>query len=1141
MEPKIGFSLDAKIALALFVVVFVVYLLTLCPTIYPGPSANAVCDVGGVGLAPPTGHPIWLILGRLFGHLSSNTAYVLNLMSAFFGALTIALLYAVLSQLSHTRTAEEEARYQTHPYLRQVAALSGVLLVAFSHPFWEGCVLAGSDTLDTFFLVIIVFILARYVKTSKSRYAMVFALLYGLAITNYPTLFLLAPLFVIFLLLRCRALLDDPVTVVLMFVLFGLGLLPALYGPRAYLLQGKDYVVHAKTFGMALSVFMGTYFRSMQNLFLQKNSLHDWLFWLFLPTFVPMLFFLMRKGDYERGSPMATKMTYLVRHAFVFLFVIGGLGYLWGFRVGPVGMAGLDALRYSRYLGSYVVVGGWFSYIVGYWIIVATGKFKATGTEPEPKVKYSKIGYIAAVVVALALPVLGFVMHYSESTKRGAKHTEHLAMGMLKSSPHKAIIIVPAEPYYGSIGAPLRYFQSQHSDSSLGQEKIIVDLNAAYFDFYRDKRLEISRYLAETVFGRKVSRPRDYFVPEHPFARAYDAILRCETLRAREKGERARPICGLRNNFFLSALVIGNDGMNRDYEPQPLGLLHVYRSRLEYRDRAAVIKHNESLWKELTRTTGISERVPEPDRRSEVEEYIFNEFSKSANDFGVYCHLTGRMDLAEKYYKLALTFSPENSSALRNMACVMTIKGNEARAEEFNEKYMTLVKKREEQKIDFMRTYGVAIDFPRLVGTEAAIADEGGPAAESRRLGILHLAAKMMPQNPTVRERTGAVLLSSEEIFSVQEARVEYLAALERTDPNDKQAMKRILRELGRLCTRLGKNPEAEEFFKDALALEPDSPSAQLDLMQFYLATEQKTPEVERLAKGILERVPAGEEEKEKLSPAKKAAAMIMARVLLESDGVEKAREFLEQYLTEDPQQAEVLLTLAPQLRSDPALDPLTIWLVEKHVQLMKDLPPAWVPQLAELYVRQKRYDAVIEMKEPVAAGPNMDAASFHYFKGRTFELLGKIAEAKESYEQARSLLPEQSGGLGVVLANNLSWLYFKDGEHEKARDVVQEAVAKDPANSLIWDTYGWILYKTAGDFERASELIERSHLVNPDVGIVSYHYAKLLIEKGLKDKGMTVLKRAVASGIEDKEELEDARRILKEWQEKSGGAGAES
>ena len=1139
MEAKRRISLDAKIALAVFVIVFVVYLFTLCPGIYLGPSAEAVCDVKGAGVRPPILHPVWLILGRVFSVFGSNTAFLLNLMSAVFGALTVGLMYMVVSQFVHMRTAEEEARYQTHPYMRQVGALCGVLLLAFSYPFWEGSVLAGPDTLNTFFMVLAVFLMGRYAKTSKSRYIMLFGLVYGLAITNYPTLLLLAPIFVVFLLVRGRALLDDPVAFVVTVLLFVIGVLPALYIPRAYVLEGKAYVKEAETFGQALFAFIDSYFRwSMKNLFLEKSTLQDWIFWLFLPTFVPILFFMMRKGDYEKGSPMATRMTYGVRSAFVMLFTIGGLGYLFGFFIGPVGMAELDFLQHSRYLGSYVVVAGWFSYVVGYWMIAATGKFKPTGTEPEPKRKFRSIPYVVLVVVALALPLAELVMSHGKSTKRGAHYVEDFANGILKSCPENAIIVVPEDPFFGSIGAPLRYVHAQAKSAYSGSKQTILDLNSAFFDFYLTKRIETARYLAETVIGRRVEQPRQHFSPEAPFVQVYDLIFRCELRRADEARERPRPICGLVNNFFLAYLRAKNDLMNSDYRAEPCGLAYVYRYRREYRELSKLIEENERLWGSVTiRSKGVKGQV------SPAEELILSEYSKSANDLGVFCHLAGRLDLAERHYRQALKWLPENSSSLWNLGTLMANEGKAEEASKLFQKHDSVAPVQQKEEMDFIRKYGLSLDVAKLVSTEKSLAEEKGEEAEGQRLGILRLAGDMMPREATVNERMGDILFTSsakyaaasmERALALQEAQSEYVAALDRTDPKDQKQTRRIQRKLARVYAELKQNDKAERLFRKVL--DETDPSTFVDLMEFLLRTGQNLTEVNQLATSVIKKEePADDQGKKALASAKDLAVTILVKAMLTSNQVEEAKRFLSQYLKDEPAAIETALALGEELRRDTKSDSFTAWLYQECRNLGRELTVPKRAALAEILLREKRYEDLIAMEEPARSAAGVEVAQFYHFKARAYDALGKAAEAEKTLERAKLLLPPDSGDFGTALVNNLSWRYFRSGKTEEARKLAEEALSRNPANSLVWDTCGWILYKTGGDLKKAFELVERSHVANPDRGGIAYHYGKLLMEAGEKDRGIAAMERAVESGIEEKEELEDAQEIIKKQQAPSG------
>ncbi len=1151
MNAKRKVSLDVKIALAVFAVVFLVYLFTLCPTIYLGPSADAVCDVRGVGLTPPITHPAWLILGRLFSMFSSNTAFLVNLTSALFGALTIALLYGIASQFIHNRTAEEEARYQVQPYLRQATALSGALLVAFSYPFWEGSVLAGADTLNTFFLVLLVFLAGRYAKTTKARYILSFGLVYGFALPNYPTLLLLAPVFGIFFLVRGRALLDDPVAVVVTLLLFLIGLLPALYLPRTYMLQGKPYVVAATTFGQATSAFVGAYFRSMKELFAAKYVPVDWLAWLFLPTFLPIVFFLMKRGEYEHGSEVATRATYLVRYAFVILFTVGGLGHLWGILFGPKGMADVDYMMDSRYLGSYVAIGAWLSYVLGYWLIVLTGKFKPAGTEPKPKFEYRKISYAIAVIAVLALPMAGMVMNYGKSSKRGAYYVEDFAQGLLQSCPEDAIIIVPGDPPYGSIGAPLRYVNSGLETPYSKGQKIIIDLNAAYLDFYRVKRIDTARYLAETILGRKVDEPRHLFLPEDPFAEAYDDILRCERGRAAFVKGPPRPIHGMANNFLLY-LRAENDIMNKEYRAEPAGLLYVYKSRKEYRDAPKIIEDNEAAWARLKiriKAKGIA--------LCQAEEYIAGECSKSANDLGVFCQLAGQAERAEHYYRRALEWSPDNSSALWNLGSVLAANGKNAEADKLLKKSRSLLRKQREEEPDVLRKFGLVTDFAQLLESERQLAEKEGAAAEARRLGILRLAADIRPDNPGVREKTGDIVFSSALLDEAtrraladiedtdeerqpsleskfQEARTEYLAALERTDPKEEPQSRRIMRKLGRVYAKLGENEKAERFLKKALA--ENDPSGALELIRFYLEDAQNPSAAEELARRIIGMAPADDRDKIRLAAAKSAAANVMVKGLLRKGEADKAKEFLTQYLKDEAQEVDKLLGLAAELGGDPKFDSFTIWLFNEYVSRGKEIPPARLPELADAYFRQKQYEQVVAIKEPVRTGQDMNQAILRQSKAQAYEALGKDAEAEGAFEQARKFLPKDSGVFGIILLNNLAWRYFKNGKLPEAQSLAEEVLRREPSNAVVWDTYGWILYKRGTDFKKAFELIERSFLASPDIGIIAYHYGKLLMEKGQKERGRAVIEMAVASGIDGQEELEDAQNILKTGEGASGG-----
>ncbi len=83
-ERLAGFALGA----ATFFLPLILYLRTLCPTIYPGDGAELTAAAWCLGVSHPTGYPLFMILGHLVQRLGlGSPAFSMNLMCAFFGAL----------------------------------------------------------------------------------------------------------------------------------------------------------------------------------------------------------------------------------------------------------------------------------------------------------------------------------------------------------------------------------------------------------------------------------------------------------------------------------------------------------------------------------------------------------------------------------------------------------------------------------------------------------------------------------------------------------------------------------------------------------------------------------------------------------------------------------------------------------------------------------------------------------------------------------------------------------------------------------------------------------------------------------------------------------------------------------------------
>jgi hypothetical protein len=84
-------------AITAFGVPFVLYLLTLAPTVYNLDSAELTTAAATGGITRATGYPLYLLLGNLWSRLPlGDVGYRMNLFSAFNGALTVALAERIL-------------------------------------------------------------------------------------------------------------------------------------------------------------------------------------------------------------------------------------------------------------------------------------------------------------------------------------------------------------------------------------------------------------------------------------------------------------------------------------------------------------------------------------------------------------------------------------------------------------------------------------------------------------------------------------------------------------------------------------------------------------------------------------------------------------------------------------------------------------------------------------------------------------------------------------------------------------------------------------------------------------------------------------------------------------------------------------
>ncbi len=161
-----------------FLIPFIIYLLTMERKLIGGDTGWYALEIPAMQVFVPTGYPTFSMLGKLITYLPvGDLAYRLNLFSVIFGALTILFLFLSINRLVKN----------------DLVSLLSSFCFAFIFAFWHVANRLEFDTLNSFFIILVIFsaIVYNENKTRKFLYFFFFSL--GLSLTNHPIAFFVVP------------------------------------------------------------------------------------------------------------------------------------------------------------------------------------------------------------------------------------------------------------------------------------------------------------------------------------------------------------------------------------------------------------------------------------------------------------------------------------------------------------------------------------------------------------------------------------------------------------------------------------------------------------------------------------------------------------------------------------------------------------------------------------------------------------------------------------------------------------------------------------------------------------------------------------------------------------------------------------
>jgi len=169
-----------------FIIPFTIYILTLEKNLVGGDTTWYALHFPIMQVMVPTGYPTFSIIGKLFSMIPvGELAYRLNLISAVFGAFTILLLFLVINKI-----------------VKNVfISLAASLTFAFLFDYWTIANRLEFDTINSFFIALILFSIFLYTERPDRKKLYFFAAALGLSLTNHPIAFFVLPAFVLYIIL----------------------------------------------------------------------------------------------------------------------------------------------------------------------------------------------------------------------------------------------------------------------------------------------------------------------------------------------------------------------------------------------------------------------------------------------------------------------------------------------------------------------------------------------------------------------------------------------------------------------------------------------------------------------------------------------------------------------------------------------------------------------------------------------------------------------------------------------------------------------------------------------------------------------------------------------------------------------------
>ena len=172
----------------LFFIILTVYVISSPPTLMTGDGGEFITSACTLGISHPPGYPLYCLIEKLCTFMPlCNPAWRVTFGSILFSLFSAILIFVLLKEITKN----------------EVIALFTVLIYSFSSTVWSQAIVAKVYPLNAFFVLLCLVFLIFWQKHADVRYLYLFALVFGISLSNhYPLMLIASPAFFIYIILN---------------------------------------------------------------------------------------------------------------------------------------------------------------------------------------------------------------------------------------------------------------------------------------------------------------------------------------------------------------------------------------------------------------------------------------------------------------------------------------------------------------------------------------------------------------------------------------------------------------------------------------------------------------------------------------------------------------------------------------------------------------------------------------------------------------------------------------------------------------------------------------------------------------------------------------------------------------------------